>query len=157
MNRDNGRAINGRVTPEYNSWSGMQKRCMSKNCKDYENYGGRGINICDEWSSFEKFLIDMGRKQEESLSLDRIDNNKGYSKENCRWATKLEQITNRNVVPKYTYSCVTRRGSKWIAQVRRNKQSCYLGRYECEHEAAMVVDMFKEKVGMHPYSKESTI
>lgn len=79
----------------YSSWKEMNKRCYNKNCKAYSSYGARGITVCDRWrKSFKNFLEDMGFKSK-NLSLDRIDNNSGYFKENCRWATKKVQARNR--------------------------------------------------------------
>lgn len=83
-------------TPEYNSWSSMKKRCLNKTHKSYDDYGGRGIDICESWlNSFDNFISDMGFKKSKDLSLDRIDNNKGYYKENCRWATRKQQGRNQ--------------------------------------------------------------
>ena len=82
-------------TSIYRIWAKIKMRCRNINDPSYKNYGGRGINMCDEWfNSFEQFYKDVGDKPE-GLSLDRIDNNKGYFKENCRWATKAEQSKNR--------------------------------------------------------------
>lgn len=78
---------------EYNIWSEMKQRCNNKNCKNYKNYGGRGIRVCAEWESFETFYKDMGQRSS-GFSLDRIDNNGNYCKENCRWATAKEQVRN---------------------------------------------------------------
>lgn len=76
---------------EYSSWKAMKDRCSSK-----DNYINRGITVCDEWlNSFETFFADMGERPSKEYSLDRIDNDKGYCKENCRWATKKEQNNNR--------------------------------------------------------------
>lgn len=77
----------------YYSWSNMKRRCDNKNHKDYKNYGGRGISYDKSWKRFAGFYADMGDR-EKNLSLDRINNNKGYSKENCRWATRAVQNNN---------------------------------------------------------------
>jgi len=71
----------------------MWKRCTQKNRWDYKDYGGRGITICEEWKDFKIFSADMGERPS-GLSLDRIDNDKGYYKENCRWATPKQQRGN---------------------------------------------------------------
>lgn len=84
------------LTPEYNTWSSMKKRCHKINHKSYKDYGARGIFVCENWlNSFENFLNDMGDRPSKEYSLDRINGKLGYYKENCRWATKKEQ--NRNV------------------------------------------------------------
>ena len=87
--------INRRLYPStYAIWSQMRQRCNNPKNKDYKNYGFRGITVCKEWNSFDQFLKDMGERPE-NLSLDRIDNNGSYCKENCRWATYLEQAQNK--------------------------------------------------------------
>jgi hypothetical protein len=88
-------------TPEYRSWNGAKMRCISPSNDRYASYGGRGISMCDTWlNSFEQFYIDMGNRPT-GTSLDRVDNNGNYSKENCRWATAKEQMRNRKVCEKY--------------------------------------------------------
>lgn len=79
----------------YQCWQGMKQRCHNPNSPQYKNYGARGITVCDEWRySFLQFLADMGEKPD-GRSLDRINNDAGYSKENCRWATPYEQRINQ--------------------------------------------------------------
>ena len=81
---------------EYRSWISMKERCFNPNTKYYSYYGGRGITVCDRWkNSFENFFADMGSRISHDYSLDRIDNNKNYFAENCKWSTRKEQINNR--------------------------------------------------------------
>lgn len=90
-------------TKTYQCWVNMRARCKYPSHKYYNLYGGRGITVCDRWlNSFESFLADMGEQPSE-LEIDRIDVNKGYSRENCRWATLIEQGRNRrnNVMVKW--------------------------------------------------------
>lgn len=86
----------------YVAWEGMKQRCLTPAHKAYKHYGGRGISICKRWMKFENFLADMGEVPE-GKTLERKNNNKGYTPDNCVWATHLEQGRNRrnNKIIKY--------------------------------------------------------
>jgi len=86
-------------TPEYNAWACMIQRSTNRNLKSAPKYILRGITVCKRWLKFENFFKDMGIRPSKKHSIDRIDNNKGYSKSNCRWATIFQQNYNkRNTV-----------------------------------------------------------
>src|SRR5574343_102349 len=96
--RDNPSRLNHGMaySNENRIWRDMKNRCENKKNKYYHNYGGRGIKVCDEWiNSFEKFYEDMGNRPGPEYSIDRIDNNGNYCKENCRWTTIDKQNKNR--------------------------------------------------------------
>lgn len=93
-NRKHGMSpASGRV-PEYNIWAGIKQRCLNRNNKHFKDYGGRGITLCEEWMEFTGFFNDMGRRPTPKHSIDRINNDRGYCLENCRWATQKEQCRN---------------------------------------------------------------
>lgn len=94
-------------------WSSMFSRCTNKNVVNYPLYGGRGITICDSWYKFENFLKDMGLPND-SDSIDRIDNDKGYFSENCRWASAKIQANNKSTSLNLTYCGITMTAASWI-------------------------------------------
>ena len=82
--------------PLYGTWYGMKQRCNNPEAISYKYYGGRGIQVCERWMlSLPNFIQDMGEKPSPEMSIDRMNNNAGYYPENCRWATPIEQLTNR--------------------------------------------------------------
>jgi hypothetical protein len=98
--------------PLNHTYHSMKRRCLSPSSIDYDRYGARGITVCDRWlgkNGFFNFRNDMGEKPNKLYTLDRVDNNKGYSPENCRWATAIEQSSNRrnSIFVKYNGRKVT--------------------------------------------------
>lgn len=93
------------VTSEYMIWANMNQRCNNKNNTHFKDYGGRGIFVCEKWiSSFSDFFKEMGSRPSKKHTLDRIDNNKGYCIENCKWSTRKEQIENRRTSLKINFN-----------------------------------------------------
>jgi hypothetical protein len=100
---------------EYRSWASAVQRCSNPNNHAFHLYGGRGIRVCEQWSSFVNFFKDMGLRPE-NTSLDRIDNNKGYEPGNCRWATRQQQSDNRYNIRVLTYNGKTQTLREWSAE-----------------------------------------
>jgi hypothetical protein len=94
-----------RPSSTYVTWLSMRDRCADPKCEQYPRYGGRGIVVCERWrKSFDNFLADMGEKPSPTHSIDRIDGNGNYEPSNCRWATPIEQATNRKGVRRLEYT-----------------------------------------------------
>ena len=86
--------VMSRNHPYYAVWAAMRSRCNNKRNPNYKDYGGRGIKVCKRWESFKKFVDDMGERAE-GLTIERVDNMKGYDPDNCIWATYKQQANNR--------------------------------------------------------------
>lgn len=104
-------------TREYKAWYAMLHRCTNPNNRWYKRYGGRGINVCGEWLQFEQFLADMGPCPP-GLTLERKDNDAGYSKDNCVWASRLQQMSNSSFNVKLTAFGKTQHVAEWCREYR---------------------------------------
>ena len=104
----------------YRAWCQMFTRCNNINIPGYKNYGGRGIKICKQWSKFENFLKDMGEPPTKDHMLERIDNNRGYSKKNCKWGTRKEQNRNKRNIIMITFGGKTQCLKDWASELKIN-------------------------------------
>jgi hypothetical protein len=91
----------------------MRQRCNNPNCRDYRWYGGKGVTVCEEWNDFINFYSDMGDPPGPGYSIDRIDPTKGYSKDNCRWATHRQQVNNCSSNVLISYNGETKSAGEW--------------------------------------------
>lgn len=109
-------------TGEYRAWAAMKRRCLNPNDPAFKHYGARGIGVCEEWLSFKAFIADMGPKPSPELTLDRIDNNRGYEPGNCRWATNAVQQMNRRCTkqPKPCAYC----GKPFLYKAVKSQKCC---------------------------------
>ena len=126
-------------TPEYKVWCTMKSRCQRKTDPSYPNYGGRGISVCERWQSFENFISDMGRRPPGRLTIERDDNNKGYSPDNCRWATYAEQSKNQRKTGRNTsgFVGVSRDKKNWVAYIKIDGKKRHIGNFHTAEEAAV--------------------
>ena len=140
-----------RGTPEYSSWRSIKGRCYSPSHISYKNYGVRGISVCEKWvNSFESFIEDMGLKPDNSYSLERLNNEKDYSPQNCVWATPTDQVLNRrkqkNCTSIYRGVFFRKDRKTWTSRISFTKeeimerQKLYIGSFESEIEAAKAYD-----------------
>lgn len=100
------------MSKTYVAWTAMRQRCNNPKHTAYKYYGGRGISICKRWRKFENFLADMGEVPKHH-TLDRVDNSKGYTKSNCRWATRKTQSSNIRSNRRLTYKRQTKTMAEW--------------------------------------------
>ena len=124
----------------YKIYIGMKKRCNNKNSSNFKNYGAKGIKLCSRWEdSFDNFFEDMGDGYRDNLTIDRIDGEKGYSKDNCRWATMQVQNSNKGKTKANksgvvgVHFCKVRK--KWLAKITKNGEVSILGSFEDFNDA----------------------
>ena len=117
-------------TSTWRIWMGIKARCLNPTDKAFKNYGGRGITVCDKWINFLGFYEDMGLRPE-GLEIDRIDNNAGYSKENCKWVTRKENSNNRRNTPKDIDIVGKTYGEWFVIKPIEDKPRYYLCRCSC--------------------------
>lgn len=126
------------------TWRAMLDRCKNPKSALWRYYGGRGIDVCYEWykrghpSGFEQFLTDMGERPE-GMSLDRIDNIKGYSKENCRWADTHTQANNTSRTQRATIAGLNMTASEWSARLGVNNQAMHVPGYSLEEVVRAII------------------
>ncbi len=134
------RADNGGAAkhPNYSSFIKMKLRCYNEKNNRFYSHGARGIKVCERWleiNGFWNFVEDMGVKSSKASSLDRIDNDGNYSKENCRWATPHQQSSNRRSNNEVVGVCWHTHAKKWVAQIMVNRKRYYLGTFAEYDEA----------------------
>ena len=132
----------------YHTWNGMVQRCTNPKNKNYKNYGGRGITVCEEWLDIRNFTewCNSTYPKLEGYTLDRINNDKGYSPENCTWSDKTAQVLNRRIMKNnksgYVGVIWDKRGRKWIANIRISKKLINLGSFLTKEEAVQARDNY---------------
>lgn len=108
----------------------MIQRCTNSNHKSWDNYGGRGITVCPRWlESFDKFYEDVGKRPGDEFSIDRIDNDLGYFKENVRWATKEEQMNNTRYNVNIHHQGQTKTLTQWAKVFEIDSRQLYQRMY----------------------------
>lgn len=129
----------------FGTWSGMIQRCTNKIHMYYNDYGGRGITVCDRWLNVANFIEDMLPTFQKGLTLDRKDNDKGYYKDNCRWVEN--KIQHRNTRKIRSTNTSGYRGvsfynlcNKWYSRICVDYKNIYLGRFNTAIEAARAYD-----------------
>lgn len=133
-------------TSTYGTWKQMIQRCTNPKHIGYKYYGGRGIKVCKRWLKFKNFLEDMGERPL-NRSIDRINNNLGYCKENCRWATNYEQSTNKRNNLLFTYNGKTKLLIEWAKEYNINLCTLWYRIYKAKWtiEQALTTSVRKHK------------
>lgn len=136
-------------TPIYQKWRDMRKRCYHPNNIQYENYGGRGIEVCEEWKvSFLQFYSDMGDPPTSNHQLDRIDNDGNYEPSNCKWATPSENSSNKRDSPNKTGFPNVKKTiyGTYTSRFQYQNNTYFPGTFPTAEEAYEACQRLKEKV-----------
>lgn len=141
----------------YTAWRSMMSRCSDKNNREYKNYGGRGISVCDSWKqSHYNFLDDIGYPPSKLYSVDRIDNNGNYEPGNVRWATQSEQNRNQTSFPRNKSGVVgvfySRTEDRWRAEIKLNGKKYVLGRFHTFNAAVSARRQKEKEIGFRSFS-----
>lgn len=136
----------------YGCWADMKQRCMNPKHKWFDHYGGRGINVCEEWMRFEPFAEwAFSHGYADNLTIDRIDNDKGYCPENCKWSTQQEQSMNkRHLKNSNGYVGVHKRtvrgNTYYSAELCRHRKFIYIGNFKTPEEASLARSKYLKEV-----------
>lgn len=135
-----GETIQGFLTkdhPLYSTYNNMLRRCYNRDAVGYKNYGGRGIHVCHRWMVFKNFAEDMGLRPD-GLTLERINNNKGYTPDNCKWDTRTQQCLNRRTFVNNTsgYTGVKLKNGRWTVSYNEKRVQYNIGgSFDTPHKA----------------------
>lgn len=144
---------NGIPTPTYRSWSSMMTRCYNTNHAHYQEYGGRGILVCDAWHTFDAFLADMGPRPSAAMTIDRIDVNGGYCPSNCRWASKTQQNRNSRGNSVICFRGESRCVAEWVQILGLSPTAIYqriLNGWDGERALTTPVRQYRQKQAVTP-------
>lgn len=122
----------------------MHNRCVNKVDPGFINYGARGISVCDRWNSFVNFVADMGPRPSPEYTIERVDNSKGYSPDNCVWATRSDQCVNRRMFKNNTTGVVgvIMAGASWVARFDYEHVRYSIGWFKTQEEAVAAREKF---------------
>ena len=137
----------------YQVWAKMKQRCQNPNTKAYKHYGARGISVCNSWDKFDNFYADMGDRPTSKHTLERVDNDKGYNKKNCTWATMSIQAMNRRPSKKYRWVFKVETVTYNVGMKVKGK-TIYLGRAPTERDGFIKAMDYRMEKGIYTTPKD---